>query len=195
MKSLVLFGNGGHCKSCIEVIETSKEFKIKGIIVHPDNQIKKFMNYPVIGDDQNLKECFEKEDQALICVGQIKSPLMRIKLYELAIKSKFSLPTIISPNAYVSKHSKIGKGTVVMHRAIINSNSSIGNNCIINSCSLIEHDVKIGDNCHISTGVIINGQSQIGNETFLGSGSIIKNGVSISEKKIISFGSLVSEDL
>ena len=33
MKSLVLIGNGGHCKSCIEIIETSKEFKIKGIVV------------------------------------------------------------------------------------------------------------------------------------------------------------------
>ena len=30
MKSLVLIGNGGHCKSCIEIIETSKEFQNKG---------------------------------------------------------------------------------------------------------------------------------------------------------------------
>jgi len=28
------------------------------------------------------------------------------------------LPTIISPRAYVSKYSKVGKGSVVMHDAI-----------------------------------------------------------------------------
>ena len=31
MKNLYLIGGGGHCKSCIDVIEQEKKYKIKGI--------------------------------------------------------------------------------------------------------------------------------------------------------------------
>ena len=36
------------------------------------------------------------------------------------------MPVIISPNAYVSKFSKIEEGTIIMHGAVINSNANIG---------------------------------------------------------------------
>ena len=183
MNKIVLIGGGGHCKSVIDVIEQENKFEIAGIIDKPELLNSKILGYPVIGNDNDLKILAKKYQYALITVGQIRYSSPRIKLYELAIEAKFTLPSIISPHAHVSKYAMVGKGTVVMHKSVINSNSTIGNNCIINSCSLIEHDVRIGDNCHISTGVIVNGQSQIGNETFLGSGSIVKNGVSIPEKK------------
>ena len=39
-----------------------------------------------------------------------------------------TLPVIISPNSYISSHSKIGFGTIIMNDVIINANSEIGNN-------------------------------------------------------------------
>ena len=38
MKKIILIGAGGHCKSCIDVIEEEKKFEIVGII---DNFRKK----------------------------------------------------------------------------------------------------------------------------------------------------------
>ena len=32
MKNLILVGAGGHCESCIEVVEQNKEYKIIGIL-------------------------------------------------------------------------------------------------------------------------------------------------------------------
>jgi hypothetical protein len=32
MKKVFLIGGGGHCKSCIDVIENENKYKIKGII-------------------------------------------------------------------------------------------------------------------------------------------------------------------
>ena len=32
MKSLLLIGGGGHCHSCIDVIEASGIYKIKGLV-------------------------------------------------------------------------------------------------------------------------------------------------------------------
>ena len=60
MDNLILIGSGGYCKSCIEIIESSNEFKIKGIIVHPSNAATQFMNYKVLGNDNNFQKCFNK---------------------------------------------------------------------------------------------------------------------------------------
>ena len=195
MKSLVLIGNGGHCKSCIEVIETSKEFKIKGIVVHPKDQTKKFMNYKVIGDDDNLKKCINNNDQALICVGQIKSPEKRIILFDLLLENKISLATIKSNTSIISKYASVGHGSCVMHKVVINSGAKVGFNCILNTNSLIEHDTIIGNHCHVSTGAIINGGVEIGNSCFLGSGVIIREGVKIGAESIISAGQIVMNDV
>ena len=146
MNKIILIGGGGHCKSVIDIIEQEAKFEIAGIIDKPDLLGSKTLGYPVIGNDFDLDNLAKKFQYALITVGQIKSSSLRIKLYDLAVKAKFLLPSIISPNAHVSKYSKIGSGTVVMHNAVVNANASIGNNCIINSCSLIEHDVNVGNN-------------------------------------------------
>ena len=191
MKKIILIGGGGHCKSVIDVIEQEAQFDIAGIVDKPELLGSTIFGYPVIGNDSDLESLAKKYQNALITIGQIKSSSLRIKLYDLAIKAQFSLPYIVSPNAYVSKHSKIGSGTVVMHNAIVNANASIGNNCIINSKALIEHDCFISDHCHISTNTIINGGVKIGSRCFIGSNVTTKNNITISENSFIKAGSLV----
>ena len=195
MKSIILIGNGGHCKSCIEIIETTKIYEIKGIITQSKDNSKSFMNYKVLGKDENLGECFDDHDDALICVGQIKSSDIRLKLFNLLMKHKISLATVISKFSLISSYSSIEMGSIVMHHAIVNSGAKVGMNCILNTKSLIEHDVKIGDHCHISTGAIINGDVNIGNQCFIGSGSIVREGVHIGDRVIVSAGQIVMEDI
>ena len=195
MKSLLLLGSGGHCKSCIDVIEISGKFNIRGIIIHPDESIKKFMNYEVIGNDINICSLFKKDDLALICVGQIKSFEKRKYLFDLLKENRISLATVKSRFAIVSKNALIGEGSIVMHNAIINSGAQIGRNCILNTNSLLEHDAKIGSHCHISTGAIINGGTKIGNGCFIGSGATLREGIEIGDNTIISAGRTVLEDL
>ena len=99
MNKIILIGGGGHCKSVIDVIEQEARFEISGIVDKPELLGSKILGYPVIGTDNDLENLAKKYKNALITVGQIKSPLTRIKLYDLAIKVGFVLPQIISPNA------------------------------------------------------------------------------------------------
>ena len=195
MKSLLLLGSGGHCKSCIDVIETCGKFKIRGIIIHPDQSIQKFMNYEVLGNDINISNLFDKDDLAFICVGQIKSFEKRKYLFDLLKENKISLATVKSRFAIISKNASLGEGSIVMHNSILNSGSKIGSNCILNTNSLIEHDVKIGSHCHVSTGAIINGGAKVGKGCFIGSGAILREGIEIGDNTIISAGSKVMRDL
>ncbi len=191
MNKIILIGGGSHCKSVIDVIEKEAQFEIAGIVDKSELLDSKVLGYPVIGNDFDLEDLSKKYEFALITVGQIKSPSLRIKLYDLAVKAKFKLPSIISSNAYVSKHSKIGNGTVIMHNAIVNANTSIGFNCIINSKALIEHDCLISNHCHISTNATINGGVEIGSNCFIGSNVTTKNNIKIVENSFIKAGSIV----
>ena len=117
---------------------------------------------------------------ALITVGQIESNKIRVKIYNKLKQIGFNLPVIISPLAYVSKHSFIDEGTVVMHYALVNANTKIGKNCIINTKALIEHDCIVEDNCHISTASIINGGVIVKENSFVGSNATSKQSIEIS---------------
>jgi sugar O-acyltransferase (sialic acid O-acetyltransferase NeuD family) len=191
MNKIILIGGGGHCKSAIDVIEQEGQFEIVGIVDKLKLLGSKILGYQVIGNDFNLENLAKKYHYALITVGQIKSASLRIKLFDLAKKSGFLLPRIVSPSAYVSKHSKIGNGTIVMHNAIINANTSIGENCIINSKALVEHDCLIANHCHVSTNATINGGVKIESKCFIGSNATTKNNITIKRNSFIKAGSLV----
>ena len=123
-----------------------------------------------------------------ITAGQIKSPELRKKLFNLAKEAGFILPVIISPRAYVSKHSQVEEGTVVMHDALINANVKIGKNCIINTKALVEHDAIIEDYCHISTSSVINGGVTIKSGTFFGSNAVTRESIEIGANSVIGGG-------
>ncbi len=192
MKDIILIGGGGHCKAVIDIIEQEDLFNIIGIIDKPEFLGKSVLGYPVIGNDLELNDFARRCKNALITIGQIRSPTPRIDLFNMVLKLGFTLPSVISPRAYISKHAIVGQGSVIMHDVMINADAKIGNNCIINSKAIIEHDTIIKDHCHISTGSIINGGVIVGSGSFIGSGAITKESIVLSENSFIKAGSLVT---
>jgi len=190
-KEIVLVGGGGHCKSCIEVIEATEIYTIKGILDLPGNIGNEVLGYPIIGTNEDIISFVNKNFNFLITVGSIGDSSKRIELFKLITSLSGIFPTIIAPTAYVAKSAQIGKGTIVMHQAFVNASAQIGENCIINTKSLIEHDAVIGNHCHISTGSIINGGVQVGEKTFFGSGAVSKQYISIPEGSFIKANSII----
>ena len=144
MKKIILIGAGGHCNSCIDVIELEKKYKIVGLV---DKKVKiKNQKYKILENDRNLKMLLSKSKFAHITLGQINNSKKREELFYNLKKIGYKFPSIISPLAYVSPQAKIGEGTIVMHGAIINRGAEIGKNSIINSKALVEHDAIVGNN-------------------------------------------------
>lgn len=191
MKDIILIGGGGHCRSCIEVIEQRQDFNIIGILDSFDKIGLKVLGYPIVGIDDDISDFEDRDVSFLVTIGQIKTNNVRKNMYEKLMVRNLKLATIASPYAIISKFSSVGMGTILMHNVILNSNSSIGENCIINTKALIEHDCKIGNHTHISTGTLVNGGCNIGENVFIGSGSVIGHGVTIGDNIIIGAGSLV----
>lgn len=179
MKKILLIGGGGHCKSCIDVIEQQGVYEVAGIIDKPAELGKKVLGYKVIGSDKDLQSLRDEFDYALVAVGQIRTAYLRVKLFNTLKELAFITPSIVSPLAYVSKHAKISQGTIVMHHALVNAGASLGENCIINTKALIEHDAVIENFCHISTGGIINGGVTVKKNSFVGSNTSTKQYIQI----------------
>jgi sugar O-acyltransferase (sialic acid O-acetyltransferase NeuD family) len=220
-EALVLVGGGGHCKSCIDVIQAEGRFEIAGIVENPDLAIKgvpgdavgarctvplprngseqqagiMVMGYPVIGTDDDLPWLVKQYRNFLITVGQIQNPAVRIRLFELIRGLGGHFPVIISPNAYVSRTALVGAGTIVMHHTVVNTEASVGVNCILNTGALVEHESVVGDHCHISTYAILNGRCSVGSRTFIGSRTVLSNNISIPEDTQVSAGSTVLRSL
>jgi sugar O-acyltransferase (sialic acid O-acetyltransferase NeuD family) len=189
-KKLILIGGGGHCKSCIDVIEQSDEYEIAGIIDKQEYVGQTVLGYEIIGTDEQIESLAGKGYDFLITVGQIRTPQIRQNIYNELIMRNASLATVISPRAYVSKHAVIEDGTIIMHDALVNADVHIGKNCIINSKSLLEHDVVIEDHCHISTAAVLNGGVVVKEGTFFGSNSVCKENVKTKIHDFIKANSL-----
>ena len=191
MKDIILIGGGGHCKAVIDVIEQEGRFKIIGIVDKQELLGKIVLGYPTIGNDSDLKRLVNQCKSVIITIGQISSPSKRISLFNKVLKLGFTLPSVVSPRAYVSQHANIGKGSVIMHDDIINAGAVIGDNCIINTKSVVEHDSTIGNHCHISTNVVINGGVVVGKGSFIGSGVVTKEYIQINDNFFAKAGSVL----
>jgi sugar O-acyltransferase (sialic acid O-acetyltransferase NeuD family) len=193
-KGVLLIGAGGHARSCIDVIE-SAGLRVFGLIDRDPTMVGgDVLGYPMLGSDCELLKLAKDSSGALITVGQIGRPKIRVSLYE-KLTSCGVVPLSVSANtARVSRHASVGHGSIVMHQALVNAGARVGVNCIINTGAIVEHDVEIGDHCHIAIGAVIGGGVRIGAGSFVGAGAIISHGVSIGSNSIIGAGCVVMSD-
>ena len=194
-QNIILFGAGGHARSCVDTIESNAEYNIYGFLGLSEEVGKVQLGYNIIGTDEIIGTLRSSCDFAIVAIGQIQSAEKRIALFELGKKYAFNFPAIIAASANVSPHAVIGEGSIIMPGAVVMPGTKVGKNCIINSRSLLEHDVIIEDHCHISTGAVINGGTTIGQKSFIGSGAVLKEGISLGERCFVGMGSVLTNHL
>jgi len=186
---LILLGGGGHCRSCIDVIEAHGGWTIAGILDMTARIGERMFGHQIIGADDDVGKLAAAGMKFLVTIGQIKSPDRRVALFEKVRSANGQLVSIVSPRAYVSPRAELGQGTIVMHDALVNCGARVGANVIINSKALIEHDAKVGDHCHISTAAIVNGGVTVGSGTFIGSNAVLHHGARVPAGQIVAAGS------
>ncbi len=191
---ILLAGAGGHARACIDVLELEGRYAVAGLVGLRHEIGTRVLGYEVLGTDADLPALKAGCPDALVTVGQIKTPEVRMGLFDILEKAGFRLATIVSPRAYVSPHARLGPGTIVLHGAVVNAGAVVGRNCIINSQALVEHDSVIGDHCHISTNSAINSGVRVGSGTFVGSNASVRQGIVIGERCLIGMGQRVLKE-
>lgn len=192
--NIIIYGAGGHAKSCIEVIDSQKKYKILGLIGKKNELNNTVSGYKVIGTDQDLPVLKKKVNNIVVGFSPINVKATRKNAFEKLKSIGFKFPKIIASTSYISRNANIGEGTVIFHKSFVNSGVFIGKNCIINTGSIIEHDAVINDHCNISTSVTINGNVEIGTNCFVGSGTKIIQSIKINNNTLIPMLSKILQD-
>lgn len=195
LPGILLIGAGGHARACIDVIEEEGRFSVFGLIGQVHEAGSDVLGYPVLGSDADLPSLLAQCGRALMTVGQIASPDVRMRIAAQLAALGGDMPAIVSPRAHVSRHAVIGAGTIVLHGAVVSAGARVGAHCILNSQSLVEHDAHIAAFCHVSTGAIVNGGATVGEGSFIGSRSVLKHGITVGQRCIVGMGTALRRDL
>lgn len=181
MNSISVFGASGHAKVILEIIE---DIGLKVDHIFDEDMSKQsILGYEICHDLTIV------ERNTFVAIGNNSIRKKIVNLYNL------SPPSIVHPNAHISKYSKIGIGSVVMAGVTINAESSIGKYCILNTNCSVDHDCLIGDYVHISPNACLAGNVQIGEGTHVGLGASIIQGVKIGKHCILGAGVVIVKDV
>lgn len=190
-KKMVIIGAGGHAKVIIDILQSSIEYEIVGLL--DKNRDRTISNLNVLGDDSLLPSLYKQGiHYAFIAIGDNR---IRVQLAKRATNIGFKLINAISPFAYISPSAILGSGIAIMAGSVINASTQIENNTIINTGATIDHDCFIGDSCNVSPGCTISGNVTIGNGTFVGTGAKVIDGVNIGAWSIIGAGAVIIDNI
>lgn len=189
-------GGGGLAKVLIEIIRVTKDYEIVGILDSLLGIEVKVLDVPVLGKDNLLSQLYEEGiSHVCIAVGSIRSSNKRSELYRNVKQIGFTTPSLVHPEANISKNSKIQDGVSIMAGAVIQADSSIGENVLIYSGAIVEHDCQINNHSHICPGVILSGGCTIGENSYIGAGATVIQGIKIGSGVTVGAGSVVIKDI
>jgi len=196
LKKIVLIGGGGLARILLGLIRTIAEYEIVGILDSQPKVGQVIQGVSVLGTDDLLSKLYAGDVRnACVAVAGIKADNNRKMLYEKARHIGFAMPSLIHPQAIISKGSEIREGVCIMAGAIIQTGSSIGENVLIYSGAIVEHECQIRKNSHICPGSILSGGCIIGENSYIGAGATVIQGIKIGNNVTVGAGSVVISDL
>ncbi|MBQ8317747.1 MAG: acetyltransferase [Lachnospiraceae bacterium] len=194
-KKILILGSGGHAKVVADTIEQAGEYQIAGFVDNI-NTGHVYLDYSVIGNDDQLKELF---DSGITCaamgIGYLGESNLRQRLYQVLKDIGFEMPAIIDRTAAVAKEVVLAEGAYVGKQAVVNSEASLGIMSIINSSAVVEHNCDIGDFSHVAVGATVCGGTYIGDATLIGAGAVVVQEKHIGNNVIVGAGSVVIDDV
>ncbi len=184
-KQLIIIGAGGLGREVLDLVHAidtnEKQFEVLGF--SDDALPKGFLinGVQILG---TLVECLQLYDvHYTIAIG---NPSIRLKLYELLIKSNKQLVNLIHPTANISKFATIesNSGVLFFGHSFIGPNTKIGANVLIHNNSVIGHDTVIGAHTIVMQSCVLNGLVTVEDAVIIGAGSVI-NGKHLLKKNLV----------
>ena len=195
MEKILILGGGGHCRSLIDNINSSKIYEIVGILdPNIEKEKNEVMGFPLLPSSISLS-AFRSDgiENVAVGVGSKGDNQTRLRLFDDALTAGFYLPPIIHKTAYISDAASVSAGCQIFAKCVLNVNSSISPNTVINSHSVVEHDTFVGHNVFTGPGVVICGSVMIEENSFIGANSTITPNSIVKAGSFIKANTLFSQ--
>ena len=191
MKRLAILGASGHGKVVADIAELTGWDEV----VFFDDAwpvIKTNSVWPVIGSTNVLLESIGDFSGVFVAIGNNDTRLNKLNLLR---EFGASIPSIIHPNAVISRYSVIDDGCVVCAGVVVNADSRIGFGSILNTSCSIDHDSIIDESVHVSPGVRLAGGVKVGKCTWIGIGAVVRQLITIGAYSVVGAGAAVVKNV
>ncbi len=188
-----LVGGGGHALVCADVLSTSANWSVHGVI-DPAQAGSAFLNWR-IHDESDIAALLAETVDCVLALGQVKAGMMRKAIYERYVALGAKFPAIRSARATVSAYAGLGDAVMIGHHAVVQPLASLSTGVIVNTGAIVEHGSTVGAFSHISTRAVVNGDCTIGDGVLIGSGAVVLQGKRICDGAIVGAGSVVTRHI
>lgn len=194
-KSIYILGVGHNTIVYIDLAE-SCGYEIAGLYHYNNSRIGEiYFGHKIIGTNEDLlkNNSLEGKNFAL-SMGDNK---IRYEIYTKLLERGATIPTLIHPQAIVSKYSELDSGVVIHANSVVQAHSKIGSTTVVSYNSSVSHDSTIGIASYIAFGACIGAYVSIGNFTLIGQAASIVSGKvdRIGNNCIIGAGSVVINNI
>ena len=193
-KRIIIFGNGGHAKSVISIIEAEAKWRIHGLLVDPGFEIEtSVLGHDVLGDRELLTKLVQDNiSKGFVAIGDNQ---FRATVTNDMARQGVEMVTIIHPAAIVMANAEIGAGSMIHAQAVLGVDCRIAQSAIVSATTIVGHDSCIGQYAHLTPGVLIGGGAVVGDYSFLGLGAAVLPNVKIGRNVQVGANTVVHKDL
>ena len=187
---VVVIGNGGHSRSCIDAWSATSPSQPVGCTGPNPTEVSEI---PYLGTDDALPDLLAQgHTHVFVALGGSKA---RERCLRHAVELGFTAHTLVADSAQVARTARIGAGTAVLRGAIVGAFTEVGEGAIINTGASIDHNCVIGSYAHIAPGTHLAGCVEIGAHTMLGVGVSVVPGIKIGAGATVGAGAVVISDV
>ena len=193
--TLGIYGAGGLGKEVYELasVINSLNNRWTEIIFIDDSVVIDNSRKSLILKFEDIKNKFVLDDiEVCIAIGE---PTIRKILFNKLIANNIVITTLIHPEVYIPKSTKIARGTIINKFVSITCDIVIGENTYIHPMACIGHHAINGNHTIISSFVAVSGDCNIGNCAFLAINVIMKQGTTIGSNSIVGLASVVHRNI
>lgn len=192
---LLLIGAGGHARVLLDALLLTGA-RVAGLLdADPALAGTRLLGYPILGDDEALRERQPATFDLVNAIGSTKSLARRRAVYVELRARGYRFAGVLHPAATVSRHAAVDEGAQIMAGAVIQACARIGANSIVNTGATVDHDCQVGAHVHVAPGATLSGNVQVGDETHIGSGATVIQGVRIGARCVVAAGAVVLENV
>ena len=136
---LLIIGEGQYGQVAKEIAEDMRVFK----------------SIVLLGDGNAIENCKNKTAEYDFAFVAMSDMVERLRLTNLLESCGFTIATLLSPKAYVSRTAKIGKGVMVEPFASVSSGAIIDNCCYIGANATVDCGSEIGEGSTVCCGATV----------------------------------------
>lgn len=128
---------------------------------------------PVVGTTNDLVSLSENFENVVVAIG---NPTVRQALLNRIEKETLMrIVSLISPRAYLSPSSQIGKGCIIEPMAVIHTGCVLGKGCLVCAGAVVNHASLCGDCVQVDCNATVAGNTLVPSGTKVLSGIVFQN--------------------